>query len=1056
MNKKNIFGVTALPFAIMASALGFIPMIGTQPVSAAVNVIQQDVAIKGTVIDSNGEPIIGANVIIENTSTGTITDFNGEFTLNVKSGAKLVISFIGYETKTITAKKGMRVVLEDDSQMLQEVEVVAYGTQKKVTLTGAIASVKSEELTRTSVGSVSNVLGGSMTGLTTVQYSGEPGADAAEIFIRGKATFNDATPLIQVDGVERSMNDIDPNEIESISILKDASATAVFGVRGANGVILITTKRGKEGKAKISFNTSASILVPTKMVEQASAYDYANFYNMMCRNDNITEVFSPEIIEKFRTGSDPIRFPSIDWVDYLMKDATIQSQHNMNITGGTDRIRYFISAGAYTQGGLFKEFDLPYSLGYQYKRFNYRSNLDMDVTKTTTLSFNIAGNIDNSDKPRTSQGTSGMIKNIYYATPFKSAGFVDNKLVYTTTDYNDIRLPFVGDVNPLSYYGGGFTSSSNNKLNIDLVLNQKLDFFTKGLSFKIKGSYNSSFNVNKYGSGGTVMSYNPILLEDGTVGLRPVDGSKDTDISYSYGTGRARNWYMEAGFNYSRTFGDHTVGGLVLYNQSKSYYPGTYSDIPTGYVGLVGRVTYDYKSKYMAEFNIGYNGSENFAPDKRFAPFPAGSVGWVASEEKFFEPLKPVVSFLKLRASVGLVGNDKGGGRFLYLADPYNVNLGSLANRVTADRNNAWGYNFGVENGTVSMGAREYSKNNADVTWEKALKQNYGVDVNFFDDRLKATAEYYFENRWDILLRDATAPGMLGFTTPYANLGKVNSWGWELSLKWNDKINDNFRYWIGANLSYNQNEIIEMKEEPQNYDYLYQKGHRIGARSQYVFWRYYDESTPELYEKTFNRPFPEYTVALQPGDAVYVDLNGDRMIDSQDMSYDYGYTDDPEYMLGLNFGFTWKNFEVSTQWTAAWNVSRMISDVFRQPFLSSAGNKYGGLLVYHLENTWTEENPSQDAAYPRATWENSSNNYAVSTLYEQDAKYLRLKTLQVAYNFKTPWMKKLGLNTCQLAFSGYNLLTFTPYIWGDPEARATNAPSYPLSKTYTLSLKLGF
>lgn len=1056
MNKKNIFSGTALPFAIMASALGFVPMIGIQPVSAAVNVIQQDVAIKGTVIDSNGEPIIGANVIIENTSIGTITDFNGEFTLNVKPGAKLVISFIGYETKTITARKGMRVVLEDDSQMLQEVEVVAYGTQKKVTLTGAIASVKSEELTRTSVGSVSNVLGGSMTGLTTVQYSGEPGADAAEIFIRGKATFNDATPLIQVDGVERSMNDIDPNEIESISILKDASATAVFGVRGANGVILITTKRGKEGKAKISFNTSASILVPTKMVEQASAYDYANFYNMMCRNDGITEVFSPEVIDKFRTGSDPVRFPSIDWVDYLMKDATIQSQHNMNISGGTDKIRYFISAGAYTQGGLFKEFDLPYSLGYQYKRFNYRSNLDMDVTKTTTLSFNIAGNIDNSDKPRTSQGTSGMIKNIYYATPFKSAGFVDDKLVYTTTDYNDIRLPFVGDVNPLSYYGGGFTSSSNNKLNIDLVLNQKLDFLTKGLSFKIKGSYNSSFNVNKYGSGGTVMSYNPVLLDDGTVGLRPVDGSKDTDISYSYGTGRSRDWYMEAGFNYNRTFGDHTVGGLLLYNQSKSYYPGTYSDIPTGYVGLVGRVTYDYKNKYMAEFNIGYNGSENFAPDKRFAPFPAGSVGWVVSEENFFEPLKPVVSFLKLRASVGLVGNDKGGGRFLYLADPYNVNLGSLANRVTADRNSAWGYNFGVENGTISLGAREYSKNNADVTWEKSLKQNYGVDVNFFDDRLKATAEYYFENRWDILLRDATAPGMLGFTTPYANLGKVNSWGWELSLKWNDKINDNFRYWIGANLSYNQNEIIEMKEEPQNYDYLYQKGHRIGARSQYVFWRYYDESTPELYEKTFNRPFPEYTVTLQPGDAVFVDLNGDRVIDTQDMSYDYGYTDDPEYMLGVNFGFSWKNFEVSTQWTAAWNVSRMISDVFRQPFLSSAGNKYGGLLVYHLENTWTEENPSQDAAYPRATWENSTNNYAVSTLYEQDAKYLRLKTLQVAYNFKTPWMKKLGLNTCQLAFSGYNLLTFTPYIWGDPEARATNAPSYPLSKTYTLSLKLGF
>ena len=306
------------------------------------------------------------------------------------------------------------------------------------------------------------------------------------------------------------------------------------------------------------------------------------------------------------------------------------------------------------------------------------------------------------------------------------------------------------------------------------------------------------------------------------------------------------------------------------------------------------------------------------------------------------------------------------------------------------------------------------------------------------------------------MLQDGTAPGMLGFITPYANLGIVDSWGWELSLKWNDKINDKFRYWVGVNLSYNQNEIIERKEAPQNDAYQYQKGHRIGARSQYVFWRFYDEETPALYEKTFNRPYPTQLSVLENGDAVYVDLNGDRKIDTNDASRDYGYTDDPEYMIGFNLGFSWKNLEVNTQWAGAWNVSRMISDVFRQPFIAGNTSSQGGLLSYHLNHTWTPENPSQSAEYPRATWANATNNYATSTLYEKDAKYLRLKTLQVAYNFQFPLMKKLGLSTCQLAFSGYNLLTFTPYLWGDPETRASNAPSYPLSKTYSLSLKLGF
>ena len=798
--------------------------------------------------------------------------------------------------------------------------------------------------------------------------------------------------------------------------------------------------------------------MPTKMLEQASSYDYARFHNQMMSGDGKSALFSDGVIQKFADGSDPIRFPNIQWADYIMKSSTLQSQHNLNISGGTDKVRYFISAGAYTQGGLFSEFDLPYNLSYQYRRFNYRTNLDMDVTKTTTLSFNISGNVNNSDQPRTSQGSSGLIKNMYYATPFSSPGIIDGKLVNSSDEtYSDgLKLPFTGGTG-MGYYGNGFSQTSNNSLNVDVILDQKMDFLTKGLSFKVKGSYNSSFTVNKVGSGGSIATYTPVLMDDGSIAYRKF--GENTDVKYSYTTGKARNWYMEASFNYNRTFGDHTVTALFLYNQQKEYYPKVYSDIPHGYVGLVGRVTYDWKSRYMAEFNVGYNGSENFASDLRFSYFPAGSIGWVMSEEKFFRPLKSVVSFLKLRASVGLVGNDNiGGSRFMYMADPYNVGLGDLANRVTASggATNAWGYGFGTDNGTVSLGAREVAKNNAAVTWEKALKRNYGVDINFLDDRLKTTFEYYKERRNDILLRDGTAPGMLGFITPYSNLGSVDSWGWELSLKWNDKIGDNFRYWAGINLSYNQNEILEKKEAPQNNLYQYQKGHRIGSRSQYVFWRFYDEDTPALYEQTFNRPFPTHESILQNGDAVYVDLNGDRKIDANDASYDYGFTDDPEYMLGINLGFSWKNLEISTQWTGAWNVSRMISDVFRQPFYSSSNSEQGGLLAYHLDHTWTPENPSQSSEYPRATIDNAKNNYATSTLYEKDAKYLRLKTLQVAYNFHFPLMKKLGLNTCQLAFAGYNLWTITPYLWGDPEARATNAPSYPLSKTYTLSLKLGF
>ncbi len=1099
MMKKSV-----LPFALVCSALMLSPYVGGQA-HAEVQNVQQAKAVKGTVVDETGEPVIGATVLVVggSASQGTITDMDGNFSINVKLGQKLKITYIGYDESIVAAKEGMKVQMKTSGAVsLNTVEVVAYGVQKKVTMTGAISSVKSEDLVRTSVGSVNNVLGGQLSGVTTVQYSGEPGSDAAEIFVRGKATWGDSQPLIQVDGVERTMADIDPNEIESVTVLKDASATAVFGVRGANGVVLITTKRGSQGKAKISVSTSWTALSPTKMVEQASSLEYANFYNQMSENDYwqtanlavangkyssleaymaekpFSKSFSDAIIQKFATGSDPIRFPNTRWAEYIMKDVTLQQQHNLNISGGTDRVKYFISAGYYSQDGLFKEFGANYDFGYQYHRFNYRSNLDLKATKTTTLSFNVAGNVSNADKPYTGSGAAGLIKQIYYATPFSSPGIIDNKLVYCTTDYTDgLKLPFTGD-NGMGYYGNGFMQTNINKIQMDLVLDQKLDFITKGLSFKAKGSYNSAYTINKQGNC-QVANYNPLVQydeqgnviynADGTPYIVYRQNGNDTDPSYSASQGKARDWYLEGSFNYSRVFGKHTVNALMLYNQSKQYYysgSSSYPDVPRSYVGLVGRVTYDYANRYMAEFNIGYNGSENFAPGRRFGTFPAGSIGWIISEEKFWKPISKIASFFKLRASWGLVGNDKTADkiRFMYLADPYITGSYGLVNNMS-DWADTYGYLFGnAQSGTVQgtssiAGAYESIKNNPDIGWEKAFKQDYGFDLYFFGDRFKTTFDYYREHRTDILVRDATVPSSIGFTMPYTNAGETKAWGWELSLGYNDKIGKNFRFWSKLNLSYNQNEIIEMKEEPQKNDYMLAKGHRIGARSMYKFWKYYEgEQTKAEYEQTFGTPFPQQRITnLQPGDCVYVDLDGDGKIDPNDMTRDNGYTDDPEYMAGLTLGFNYKRLTFNMQLTGAWNVSRYITDVFRQPFYCSSNTTQGGLLSYHVNNTWTPGvYESQDALYPRATWANAEQNYENSDLWEKDAKYLRLKTVSLSYDFINPTFKKIGMNKCEVTLSGYNLLTFTPYKWGDPETRASNAPSYPLQRTYTISLNVGF
>lgn len=1032
------------PVAILLFLFLSVPLKGYSNEAFSSEGMQQNtVKVTGTVKDTNGEPIIGANVMVVGSATGVITDIDGNFTLNVPVGSKLQFSFIGYKEQVVPVKKGisLNIVLEEDAQMLGEVEVVAYGVQKKVSVTGAISSMRGDDLLKTPAGSISNILSGQVTGISSVQYSGEPGADAADIYVRGIATTNNATPLIQVDGVERDFSQIDPNEIESVTILKDASATAVFGVRGANGVILITTKRGAEGKAKISFTTSAGVNVRTKELEFANSYQYASYVNMMRTNDGNEPLYSDEQLAAFRDHTNPLLYPDINWIDYCMNKAAFQSQHNVSISGGTNNMRYFVSAGLFTQDGMFKQFNLTDDFNFDYKRYNYRANLDFDISKTTLLSVNIGGRVESKRTPESGEDQNQLFRKLYWAVPFASAGIVDGKYIKTNADY--VTKPGADGLE--SYYGKGFRNQTTNVLNLDLVLDQKLDFITKGLSIKLKGSYNSSYSTTKIASS-SVATYTPVVDDKGAITYKK--SGSDSQTSYREGDyGKGRDWYMELALNYNRKFGNHSVTGLFLYNQSKRYYPGgTYDYIPTGYVGLVGRVTYDWKTRYLAEFNVGYNGSENFNPENRYGFFPAGSIGWIVSEEPFFAPIKKVVNYFKVRATLGMVGNDNyAGQRFLYLPGSYGYGQNN-------DHNGPGGF-FGQNIGNAKPGAWEATQSNPYAKWETAVKQNYGLDFNILNDHLSVSADYFIEKRRDILRTPDYLPGILGMTLPAINVNKVENKGFEIQAKWNDRIGTDFRYWANFNISFARNKIVFMNEVEQNEPWMYQTGRRINSRSMYKFWGFYDETADLRYQEEFGIPISDHGITLQPGDAVYVDLNKDGKLDGNDATRDIGFTDLPEYTAGLNLGFSWKNFDFSMQWTGAWNVDRMLSE-FRQP-LGDTQNK--GLLLYQYENTWRSSEDSYTAKFPRITATNRKNNFEKgSDLYLINASYLRLKNIEIGYNFDFPFMRKLKLNSCRMYVNGYNLLTFTAFDWGDPESRQSDRPNYPLTRVFNIGLKLGF
>lgn len=1002
----------------------------------------QTATVSGGVKDDTGEPVIGAGVLVKGTTLGTITDIDGHFSFRADDlNGVLVVSFVGMETQEIPMKgKGtFDIVLKSSNTLLEEVQVVAYGAQKKVTLTGSISSVNTDELLKVPTASIGNMLSGVLSGVSSIQSSGQPGGDDPDVFIRGISTLNtmNAKPLYLVDGVERSFFQIDPNEVENITILKDASSTAVFGVRGANGVIIVTTKRGKEGKAKINASFSYGIQTPTRMPEFVNSYDYATFLNEAYTNDGKDPKFTPEAVEAFRTHSNPIIYPDTDWMELLFKSSVPQTQGNVNISGGTERVRYFISMGMLDQKGFFKNHDTRYDANFNFNRYNYRANLDIDFTKTTLVAINMGGRVEKRNFPRSGDDINQLFRRIYWATPFSGPGIVDGKWIKGNSQYLPVGLSDgLGNI-----YGRGYGSKTTNVVNLDLALTQKLDFVTKGLQFKIKVAYNSGYDHTKERAT-SIESYQPWYRKDVTWMEHPA-GSDPNEvvyiqdgeaglISYAESFGKSRDWYAEASFDWKRDFGLHHLSALALYNQSKTYYPDSdYPGIPRGYVGLVGRVTYDYDNKYLIEGNVGYNGSENFAPGNRYGFFPAVSGGWVLTQEEFLKD-NPVVNFLKIRASYGIVGNDRyhpyGTGfmdRFLYLPNSYFIGSG---------------YQFGT--GTSwSPGAYEKSFGNSGLSWEKSAKQNYGIDFSLFNQKLSGSIDYFYEKRTDILAKASTDPIIHAMSLPVLNLGIVSNKGVELNLKWNHKINS-FRYWTNLNVSYAKNKIVYQDEVPSEYTYTLKTGHPVGQPFGLKVRGFYYEGMEDV---------ADHSYVLKEGDVVYEDLNHDGKIDDNDKTA-IGYPSYPLLNAGLTLGFEYKGFDFSMLWVGATKTSRVLEETFRKPL----GETYDRSLMSHqFTDRWTPETAAT-AKLPRATIDGVKNNYRDSELWVKDASYLRLKNIEIGYNFRLPFMPKIGMEKMRVFMTGYNLLTFDKLKISDPESMSSGVPQYPVMRVINFGLNVSF
>ena len=1001
--------------------------------------------IKGVVEDALG-PIIGASVVAKNQpGVGAITDLDGRFSLKVGAYDVLQITFVGYQpveipVLSIKDKNNLKVIMKEDNQTIDEVVVTASGVQKKKTLTGAITNVELKQLNAPGA-NLSNSLAGVVPGIIAMQSSGEPGENMSQFWIRGMSTFGAKSgALILVDGVERSFNEIPVEDIESFSVLKDASATAIYGQRGANGVVLITTKRGEKGKVKINVKAGFDWNTPVKVPEYASGYDWARLANEALVGRYENPLYTNEELDIIQQGLDPDLYPNIDWRDLMLKKGAPSYYANISFSGGSDNVRYFVT-GRYTgENGRYRtsSSENKYNTNSTYERWNYRANVDMNLTRTTVLSVGVGGWLVNRTSPSSSSG------DIWQS-------FASYTPVTAPRKWSTGQWPIVSGMTTPEYQmtQTGYRTIWENKMETNVGLEQDLSFITKGLKFNgvfAFDTYNKNTIVREKGE----ELWSAESLRDGNGNLVLKREANAKAMSQAKTVEGDKRYYLQASLDYSRLFAEkHRVGAFAMvYQQETSDVNFAEDDlmasIPHRTLAYSGRFTYAYKDKYLTEFNWGYTGSENFEKGKQFGFFPAVSVGWLLSEEPFIKKMMPWMDQFKIRASYGEVGNDEiAGRRFPYIT------------LVNTDDN---AYSFGEFTNNSAQGYRIKTMGTPYLTWEVAKKYDVGVDFSFFNSKITGTIDWFLDKRDDIFMKRNQMPLTTGLAdqTPMANVGKMKSYGWDGNIAYTQRIGQ-VNLQLRANFTYQTTDVIDRDEAANELWYKMEKGFQLNqSRGLIALGLFKDQedidrspSQVALSNKT-----------ILPGDIKYKDVNGDGVITDDD-KVPLGYRETPGLQYGLGLSANWKNWGINMLFQGTGKCDFFVGGSGPHAFHDG---KRGNILQVMVDgNRWipkeisgTEATEDPNADWPRLTYTNNNNNNCKSTYWLKERKYLRLRNLEITYDLPQMWTRKFLVSNMRIGFIGQNLFTWAPFKWWDPEGTNESGSSYPINRTYSCYIQFSF
>lgn len=983
----------------------------------------------GLVVDRQNEPLPGVTVVVKGSKQGVVTDIDGKYRINIPNkNAVLVFSFVGFQTQEVKVggQTTVNVVLQDGVTQLDEMVVVGYGQQKKESVVAALSTISATTLKQTPASNLGVALAGRLPGLTVLQRSGVPGGENMDFYIRGRSTINGQKPLMIVDGVERNFTALDPHEVENISILKDASATAVYGVRGANGVIIVTTRRGKADKPKIDVTMEQAWQQATRLPEMASAYDYAKLTNQVDLQNGRKPTYSDYALERYRLGDNQTFFPTRNFIKDFVKNYSPMQRVNVNVSGGTEKMRYFATVGYLYQEGIFKtekfkEYD--YDPQSKASRVNFRSNFDIKLNKSLSMFLNISGYMQKKNDPVIVTNNNGYLNDL--------AGYsvlLSNLLSTPNNSHNDLTPD--GEVMTSHQranvpYGilnrTGFRNTQTNQVTATLGVEQKLDFITPGLSAKVVASYDA-YSSNQQVRKRTFQMFqvvgDPMKPESAT--YEPTGAGVNSTLSDAQYQSFSNLFNIDASLNYARTFGKHDVTGLILFNR---YQRIINIDLPYNYIGLVGRGTYSYAHKYLAEINFGYNGSEQFAPGHKMGFFPSFSVGWVLSEESFMENLKDYLSYAKIRASYGQVGNDNmNGARFAFL--------------------------------TLWNNSVESQIGNRNLEWEKSNKYNIGIETRLFND-FGLDVDLFYEKRNNILI-PATGlipSGVFGTggvsvsgMIPKINAGVIENKGMELTASYQKSFNKDFRIDTRVNAAFSRNKIIYMSEVdlPEDYACRTRKtGYRLGEMFGYEVAGYFntEQEIIDWYDQSALGPESKL------GDLKYKDKNGDGIISEKDM-VPIGHPEVLEWTFGAGINVQYKQFDFSMMWQGAANRSYYM--------------RGQSIFEDHNYNNWHKEAWSQERydagekiTYPRLD-PGGKINHLPSSFWFANGNYLRLKNAEVGYTLPEKISKRIGASSIRFYINGLNLLTFDSYPvkYQDPEQ--TSELLYPVFKTYNVGLNISF